>query len=481
MAKQYTLSSTASYLTKMYEFRQKLVEIEEEDLSNSLTEDLETAKEACNKRWYPGQLFFSIFKSKDDACSAKNLLTQKIDALKEIVKNNPITNYSFKRAWLKQIDIAIDAYIKVGAKMSQEFMNVNGHAYNELRLWISCYGSSFTDPTTLGSSTISNSCKLSNSIVEKLSFLNDISDKLGFNKILDYKNKIKALSSDLGLKIINLIDVASVQIILIKELTVSEASLNKQFSSDDSDKHLLPIYDIAQRVKAEMAVNDEGILNPQKYNVLYNAVTLTKLTLLSASQLNLLIKKAGVSNSNLFTKSKDAPFNLLFNSIKTIDGNHQWVHQAPAYPRDVGYLDTTKHFYGYAPSDTHGFKLFETGELRFKVFNKVFKGSLSLGLEDPKRINMEPILSDEYNGFISCEKNPFPYGEKDKLCQDKENNSTQTSILTDLWDDFNFDYLKELILSYFYEIIGEENINSIIQIGESIEINVTIPDSGITF
>ena len=479
VAQQYALSSTAKYLTKIYEFRKKLETIEEDDIISSLNDDVRRANEACNKSWYPGQLFFSIFKSKEDACSAKNLLTQKIDKVKKIINNNPIANYSFKKAWLKQIDIAIDEYIKMSSRMSKEFMNVNGSSYDELRNWLSCYSSSFTDPTTLGSQTIAGSCHLSNQIIEQLSFLDEIKDKLGFSKIYEFKNKIKAISLDLGSEIIDKLDISALAIITVKELAVTEASLDEQFNKDESDKHLLLINDISSRVKAEMDIDNNGILNPEKYHVLYNAIILTKLTLLSSKQLNILIQRAGVANSYQYPLQSEDKFNILFNSIKTIDGNHQWLYKASPYPRELGYNDTITHSYAYKPTTTHGFKLYETGELRFNVFNKIFKGSLALGLENPEFLDMSRILAEDYNGFISCSKNPFPYSVNDKTCDEESliNNTNNSSW----WEEFSFDYLKELIISYFYNIIGKEYINSIIQTSDSIEINTTIPESGIIF
>ena len=415
-ADQYRLSGTASYLAKMYDFRQDIADLD--------------------------------------------------------------TTNRFNQAWLEQVDHAIDEYIKTSSKMSQGFMDVNGDTYSELTRWIECYGGSFTDPTTLASKTTEGACNVSQEVDSRLSLLN----KFDFNPFASLKHKVKELTGSLGNEIIDLIGVSALEIITVREQSVSEESLNEQFGIDESEKNLLLINDIAGRVKVEMGLNAKGELNPQMYHVLYNAVVLSKLSLLSREQLNLLITRAKVASTFTYATSSDT-FNILFNSIKTIDGNHQWMHQAPPYPRLNGFSDQRAHFYGYENDETHGFKLFESDELRFALFNKIFKGPLALGLEEPSVIHFENILSSEYP-YISCEANPFPNGINDKRCETIttpiDTNETQTPK-EQSWFDELIEYLKEIILSYFTDIVGQENIISTTQTKDGIEIITKVPDDGIEF
>ena len=362
-------------------------------------------------------------------------------------------------------------------------MDVNGETYSELTDWITCYGASFTDPTTLGAQAVEGSCNISNQVKEELSFLDDVKDKVDFTLLSSLKSEVKGLSDGLGLEIIDLIGVAALEVITVKDLDVSEASLDEQFGMDESEKHLLLINDISARVKVEMGLNMNGQLNPEMYHVLYNAVVLSKLSLLSADQVNKLINRAGVAANYQYTSIEGEPFSVLFNSIKTIDGNHQWLHQAPPYPRFVGFDDTVDHYYGYMNDDVHGFKLFESEELRFNVFNKIFKGPLSLGLETPEVIHQSVILSSDYP-YVSCAENPFPNGVDDKRCENitvpVDDNGASADEELSWWDSF-IAYLKETIMSYFYKIVGEENIISTTETEESIEIITTVPDDGIEF
>lgn len=483
VAAQYALSSTANYLAKMYEFRQKIAQLDDDDTETTVANDLALAQEECSSDWYPGKYLFSIFTSQDEACRQQTYLSQKIEALKSIKSQFSLSDYSFKKAWLAQINHAIDAYIKTSSRMSRGFMELESDTYTELSEWITCYGTSFTDPSTIAAKTVENGCAISGQIMSELAFLDDVQEKTDFTLLSELKSEVKTLSTGLGAEIVDLIGVAALEIVTVREQPVSEASLNEQFGQDQSEKHLLLVDDIAQRVKVEMALNMNGELNPEMYHVLYNAVVLSKLALLDAQQLNALINRAGVGASYKFVASQDEPFNILFNSTRTIDGNHQWLFQAPPYPRREGFDDTAEHFYGYDNDELHGFKLFESEELRFAVFNKIFKGPLSLGLETPQVIHQTAILADGYP-FVSCAENPFPDGIDDKRCDafalDTDNATIPAEENQNWWDAFIL-YLKEVILAYLLDLVGEEHIISTSETNETIEVITTVPDSGITF
>jgi len=482
VADQYRLSGTASYLAMMYDFREKIAALDDENTQITVDSDLAQASDECDDTWYIGKYLISIFSSKDEACKEKTFLSSKLSSISSIKNKYSLPTYSFKKAWLAQIDHAIDEYIKASSRMSQGFMDVNGDTYSQLTSWVKCYGSSFTDPTTLGAQAVEGVCDISDKTKDELSFLDDVKDITDFNLLSSLKGEVNGLSDSLGNEIIDLVGVAALEIITVRDQAVSEQSLNEQFGMDESEKNLLLINDIAQRIKVEMGLNASGELNPQMYHVLYNAVVLSKLSLLSREQINLLITRAQVDSTFTYATSSDS-FNILFDTIKTIDGNHQWMHQAPPYPRLSGFSDTAPHFYGYENDATYGFKLFESDELREGVFNKIFKGPLSLGLEEPSVIHFEAILASDYP-YVSCQSNPFPTGVDDKRCENittpDDSNETQTPEDKSWFEEF-IDYLKEMIISYFNDIIGSENIISTTQTEDGVEIITNVPDDGIEF
>ncbi len=481
VATQYALSSTASYLTKIYEFREKVAALRDENTRATLEADLVKANKECDTSWYPGKYLFSIFASKDEACSTKDYLQVKLDKLKSF---NLVT-YSFKQAWLDKIDAAIDAYIMTSSRMSQEFMKINGDSYGELKKWIACYSSAFTDPTTALSTATQETCKLSSKLEEQLSFLGDVKAKTNFTVLSGLKSKVNELSSTTGNEIASLIGVAALEVILVKEKSVSEADLNKQFGEDKSEKHLLLINDIAQRVKMEMAVDMNGELNSERFYPLYNAVTLAKLALLSPKQLNELISRANAAGE--YTYSDEKNYSLLFHSIKTIDGNQQWLHQAPPYPRIKGYDDNVIHFYGYETDTLNGFHIFETQKLRKGLFSKIFKGPLALGLETPEVMGFEKVLASSYP-YVTCEKNPFPNGVDDKECfTTKDENMTVTDSGTSeqktktTWYDDLVVYLKKPVNSYFNSLVPAKYMLHTTETKTSVTLETKVPNNGIQF
>jgi hypothetical protein len=487
VAQQYALSSTANYLAMMYDFRQKIAGLDDEDTQDTLNIDIEEASIDCDTQWYLGKYFLSIFSSQDEACEEKSFLTEKLDSLSLLKTDYSLPVYSFKAAWLEQIDHAIDEYIKMSSRMSQGFMNQDADTYSELTEWLQCYAASFTDPTTLAAQVVEETCNITAQAKDKLSFLDTVKDKTNFTGLSNLKSEVNTLSGSLGSSIVSLVGVAALEIITVRDQAVSEQSLNEQFSIDDSEKQLLLINDIAERVKLEMGLDMNGELNPQMYHVMYNAVVLSKLSLLSELEINRLIATANVSQYYQYASS-DNNFNILFGAIKTIDGNHQWLHQAPPYPRLENFNDTQDHFHGYESDESHGFKFFEHEQLRSQVFSKIFKGPLSLGLESPAAIQKSNILASDYP-YISCFNNPFPNGIDDKKCLVIQNDNVQDINLTnpeipiqeESWWDSLVSYLTNIIKDYFNELVGEENIISTTTTDDSVEITTTIPDDGIQF
>ena len=475
VSKQYALSSTASYLKMMYDFRQKVAALDDEDTEATVDNDLSSATRECDDTsWYPGKYLFSIFSSHDETCEEKNFLTQKRERIAEIKQKFAVSKYSYKKAWLTQIDHAIDEYIKASSRMSRGFMDVNGGTYTELTDWISCYSSSFTDPTTLGSKTVEDSCQISNEIKEKLSFLDDVKAQSDFTILSGLKSEVKGLSQGLGSDIIELMGVAALEIITVKEQSVSHDSLNEQFGMDESEKHLLLISDISERVEAEMALQN-GHLDPKHFKVLYNAVVLSKLSLLPAEEINRLIQLAGAESDYQYAANTSEPFSVLFGAIKTIDGNHQWLRQAPPYPRMEGFNDQTEHFYGYKNTTTKGFKLYAGDTMHFELFNKVFKGPLALGLQTPEAISMGVLLASDYP-YRPSVIDPFPDFNNYLTIVPKPEPEVEES-----WLEKIFTGLKKIIMDYFYELVGKENIISLTETNESIKIITTVPNNGITF
>jgi hypothetical protein len=198
----------------------------------------------------------------------------------------------------------------------------------------------------------------------------------------------------------------------------NDSSLNISYTTNSGSRYL-SIPDIAQRVKKEMHIRTDGTFDPNKYPVIFNSLQLMKMSLLSVEQLNEVANTSVHGSANYLpvnTQYFDRP--IIFDVLRSIDGNHNWLTSAPIYPRQANQEDTTtteQREYGFAGYDNKGFTLWENEELREKAFNKIFIGPLSQGLESPIEINSTTILPERYP-YRGCQNEPFPVREVSYSC-----------------------------------------------------------------
>jgi len=185
-------------------------------------------------------------------------------------------------------------------------------------------------------------------------------------------------------------------------------NLDDEFSYDSSNKSLLRIPDVSSRVDGDMHVTD-GHFDAEQFSAVRNALVLSKLVLLGAPELNRMVREAGVTNTIYGTALflPTASFNILFDAVRSIDGNHQWQEVALPYPRrtgvDPGYWQERQ--YGYPFSTTmgmKGFRLWQDCEVRRDVFKQIFTGPIAPALS--------PLASMAVAGWEST-TNPFPQSD----------------------------------------------------------------------
>ncbi len=204
---------------------------------------------------------------------------------------------------------------------------------------------------------------------------------------------------------------------------VSPEALNEEFAIDNTQytlnkKYLVEIPNMARRMDKEMNViqinENSKHFSVNDFPPAYNAIILSKLALLNADQLNELAYRAGM-NSDLYDPNLSN--NVLINAIKSIDGNHQWLEQAPPHPRQGIAPDPESHdhSYGYSLTDTHGFRIYQNSEARGKIFNKIFIGLLAPGIEKPSLIGESEVLPSSYL-YRPCSSVPYPNGPDDQSC-----------------------------------------------------------------
>ncbi|MBL8706794.1 MAG: YARHG domain-containing protein [Rhodospirillales bacterium] len=192
---------------------------------------------------------------------------------------------------------------------------------------------------------------------------------------------------------------------------ITDATLNGIYATDDSNSNLIQMGDVAQRVRADMGLaNENAVVSENSFNALHNAIVLSKLALLDVTALNAVHRDltggaSSVYGSTLYPEGSGAPFSLLLDAIRSIDGNHQWQVVALPYPRTGGVRDPgwrEDRRYGRARPPGHsGFRYWGDRNSRESVFKRIFKGPLNPALES------HPELSGRYP-FPACAANPFP-------------------------------------------------------------------------
>jgi hypothetical protein len=181
---------------------------------------------------------------------------------------------------------------------------------------------------------------------------------------------------------------------------VSSDRLNQQFSKSPEDVPLLLIPRIAEHVDLDMNLDAAGTFSSREFPPIANAITLTKLSLMSPAQLNSLI------GERRYSSSSKGYGNVMYRFASSIDGNHQWLPTPPPYPRaDADHKipedeqTPVDESYGYS-SD---FPLWHDLRIRQGTFRSIFKGPLNGGFSGGTRpVPAIEITDYNYNPTREC-------------------------------------------------------------------------------
>jgi len=341
---------------------------------------------------------------------------------------NPIESYL--KHWVSDIDLAMKEYVKATGNTMVNTINPEVHAdpnrgtLDPLKDWVECYGLSVFG---IGGAT----CDILNSVASienSLGFIFELSNKAPLptairNKvneynlnIIDFKNKIKdEAKDDIYEELYKYIPEEIQEIIQINDF--SAASLNRFYTLPETKaplKHLVFIPDMADRVKTEMHLSN-GFLDIERFPVIRNAIVLSKIALLDFTGLRELEVAAGVPYGTLSLQTD----NVVASAFTNLDGNHQWMEKSPPLPNSVGVPYRNKDAkYGTHINNngvvSHGLLLWQEN-VRDKLFNSLFIGPLSPGIDFPSSINKGEIIPEDYP-YKPCIINPFPDDINDESC-----------------------------------------------------------------
>jgi hypothetical protein len=193
---------------------------------------------------------------------------------------------------------------------------------------------------------------------------------------------------------------------------VTDARLNGIYATDDSKSRLLEMADVAVRVRRDAGLAGENdYVSEDRFPALYNAIVLSKLSLLDADTLNAVYNDLALEADprakprKLFTSTAGQPFNILQGAVSSIDGNQQWQAIGLPYPvssgKAKGWPDQSRFGRPGSAGSHSGFLLWGDSRARETAFKQLFKGPLNPGMET------HPAIVSNYP-FPSCDRHPFP-------------------------------------------------------------------------
>ncbi|MEN8147954.1 MAG: zinc dependent phospholipase C family protein [Campylobacterota bacterium] len=172
---------------------------------------------------------------------------------------------------------------------------------------------------------------------------------------------------------------------------------------------LMPIPDVAQRVKLEMGISEQDIANeeeffdPETYTVAYDSVVLSKLALLDVTGVKQLIDQAGLIGSD-YNITVD---NIVASFIGSLDGHHQWQEHPPRLPSNND-INCTQHKEISYRAGVQEFILYEKVELRTTLFMNMFVGAIAQGLAELKEITTGNVVAPSPQTWIELKKQKDP-------------------------------------------------------------------------
>lgn len=336
--------------------------------------------------------------------------------------------------WVKGIEVAGREYVETSNEIALKVVKLEDGATSELLEWLTCYGGAFTPVPyqfgEFGCNVVAEYERVQKKVDELvLDALPPPFDRL-YEELLTFKslikNQVKSETEKAALELVKLgaPDGTTRQMIdLIADPSgATQSKLNDVFAStaDSGGKQLISFDRVSDLIDTDLQLTN-GKINALKFRALRHSVTMSKLALLDQRGLQYLFWRLG-SNAALPPSAHGAGrYSILLDTVRSIDGNHQWQPFGLPYPRAGNALpepaNAYERNYGYGPRSGGGFPIYTNETLRREVFPLIFP--VGLGGELMKR----PELNGAYP-FPECAANPFPIAfnadgtprSEDKVC-----------------------------------------------------------------
>lgn len=328
--------------------------------------------------------------------------------------------------WRKGIDRAGEAYIETGLTSSRMILANEHGILKQYMKWLACHGDVFlATPYQLADA----GCNLKTLYEETTQKIDDLKRQLlppGVREIYDLAEQLQKVATDelqkavknASFELVRHVTGDSSLVELLKLLDnpayATRGKLNELLGNvgDANGKALLTFTAGADIVDADAGMT-AGRWNPDAFNAVRYARTMSRLSLLPGKELN---RMSGKLNGNWLFRWKLHPENgrrytIMARTVRSIDGNQQWQPYGLPYGRTAGGatpLDPRLRHYGYGPldGDGAGLRIFQDPDARKTVFGALFPRPLS-------SVEADPRLQLPFYPFPSCARNPFPVTFRD--------------------------------------------------------------------
>lgn len=378
-------------------------------------------------------------------------------AITDLIASSNILS-GLARNWLHGMNIAGNEFIIASHRVIEGMLVGKSHFVSSYLEWWKCFGNAYVAiPVQFGQAT----CAYEDFIAKMENEANKIIERTlppPFNDVyrralqikVDITTTVKQKVSDAGLQLAKLVapDATTADFIelLVRPENATQDKLNAVFSEtgNAAGKPLLLFGRISAMIDADLAISNDR-LDPQKFYALKNALVLSKLALMDASAVKGLVWVLGGDPALVFTPPSPGRSSLLFDMVRSIDGNHQWQPFGLPYPSSAGSKprpeNAMERRFGYGPGQERpGFQLFVNPSLRKTVFLRIFEGPVS------------GSLASHLSGypFPECVGNPFPLAFKpDGTARDSDHSCTSKTI----------EHEAESRLSFWRRIVNRVRLN----------------------
>jgi hypothetical protein len=385
-------------------------------------EILETEIETLQLTYNQAREIYEKVKKEEDDLRGRleAFVDQFINVAKDLIERYNLLHLMLEN-WKGDIEKACVQYINAGEDFSKDILSNKGNGFSHYTDWYKCWSPVFT---AIPSEVPQTVCSLTDYYTKLNSEIDKVIEKLGPLQYL--LNPTKKLKEHLEKEAKKSMEYAAIQIsnhIFGKETTdfflmisgrevVTTQKLIEIFKEDGSGKSLLTFDDITVVVNKEMGIAGERkIIDFEKFASLYNAVQLSKLSVLSGRSLNKLYSdylgdKKTAYGKTLYPDLDNSNFTILNKAVSSIDGSCQWMHTSVPLYRHSGFdqkwPEDRVYGYSHCTDDGFGFRLWVDEPSRENIFNVIFKGPLTPELYAYSSYNYEN------KRFIPCVENPFP-------------------------------------------------------------------------